>query len=387
MKSVVRDSRQLVTRRLVGMRMAVACASVALFMAATSLAWGGHRHHGGGYCGPAVRYCPPVVRHHGGGWPAYSCYRGPYTQWSCRPPIAWRSPCFYPTFSGCLPFRPWCGIGFPQGCTTYYWSTSTFLNVRPVGVQPWFAAGPAIGPPAGVAPLGGIDPLDGIVAAPPQADPFLVARLNQPLRVASSAAVVRPAASRPAAAPFAVTRPATGQAMASSVASTAKSDLPRRPSSETARRRAEKFVQQGDDLFRRGRHFEALSLYQNAHSATPDLPEPSIREGFAYLAVRRYDRAAAAFQRGMAVDSRYLSEQFRLSDLYGEDAAEQKSAHVESLAQAALERPEQAELVYLTGMFLLADGQPQRAETFLARAREVADGVDGGDVVQVASRP
>lgn len=383
---------QVVSLSPVNCRLVGTVLTTAAILLTTSGAWGGHRHHGASrYCGPiAPRYCAPIARHHWGGGAGLHCYRGPYTQWSCRPPIQWRSPCFYPPIPRCYSVRPGCGWAFPGSCFTYYWSSATFLDVRPVGIAPWFAAAPADLVPADIAPNHALDPNWGFAGAKPQVDPQLAARLNQPIRVAganSPVRTVREAAQVSDAALVRESRPARDPAPVR--AAVVASDTVVRPSSDTARRRAEKFVRQGDELFRRGRHFEALSLYQHARSAAPDLAASSVREGFAYIAVRRYDRAAGAFRRATEIDARYLTDTFRLNELYGEDATatEQKSTHLEQLAQAAVERPELADLVYLTGVFLLSDGQSQRAASFLARAREMDGTTAATPAVQLAARP
>jgi hypothetical protein len=144
------------------------------------------------------------------------------------------------------------------------------------------------------------------------------------------------------------------------------------PSTEEGRRRAANYVQQGDELFARRRYLEANSVYQKAAGLAADSAEPWFRQGFSYLAAGRYERAAQAIQRGIALEPEYAHSGFRLSRLYaGDSSAFDK--HLETLAQAALDAPNNPDLVYLVGVALHCDGEPERAAPFFAKAAELSD--------------
>jgi hypothetical protein len=64
------------------------------------------------------------------------------------------------------------------------------------------------------------------------------------------------------------------------------------------------------------------------------------------------------------------SSDFRLDALYG-DAALAKQAHQDSLANAALRDPNDADLLFVLGVFLHFDGQSERAKKFFAKSQEL----------------
>jgi Tfp pilus assembly protein PilF len=147
-------------------------------------------------------------------------------------------------------------------------------------------------------------------------------------------------------------------------------------SSDAARRRAAKYVQQGDQLFARGRYLEAMSVYQRAAESTPDAAQPLVRQGLAYLAAKRYERAADVIRRGLRLEPDYAASGFRLRHLYGGDSVA-KSEHLESLAAAANADPGNSDLPLLAAIFLHYDGQSERAEPFFAESRQ-----RGGEAAQ-----
>lgn len=140
-------------------------------------------------------------------------------------------------------------------------------------------------------------------------------------------------------------------------------------SSDAARRRAAKYVQQGDQLFARGRYLEAMSVYQRAAESTPDAAQPLIRQGLAYLAAKRYERAADVIRRGLRLEPDYAASGFRLRHLYGGDSVT-KNEHLEALAAAANADPANSDLPLLAAIFLRYDGQSERAEPFFAESRQ-----------------
>jgi tetratricopeptide (TPR) repeat protein len=147
-------------------------------------------------------------------------------------------------------------------------------------------------------------------------------------------------------------------------------------SSDAARRRAAKYVQQGDQLFARGRYLEAMSVYQRAAESTPDAAQPLVRQGLAYLAAKRYERAADVIRRGLRLEPDYAASGFRLRHLYGGDSVA-KSEHLEALAAAANADPGNSDLPLLAAIFLHYDGQSERAEPFFAESRQ-----RGGEAAQ-----
>jgi tetratricopeptide (TPR) repeat protein len=146
-----------------------------------------------------------------------------------------------------------------------------------------------------------------------------------------------------------------------------------RDSNAAAKERAAHFIAAGDNLFQEQKHQEALQRYKSAAQAAPDVASSYFRQGFALVATNRYSLAGDAFRRGLTLDPGWPSSEFRLDDVYG-DAALAKRTHQDALANAALHDPENAELMFVLGVFLHFDGQADRAKKFFARAKEL----DGG---------
>ncbi|MBW3597394.1 MAG: hypothetical protein KY475_08975 [Planctomycetes bacterium] len=144
-----------------------------------------------------------------------------------------------------------------------------------------------------------------------------------------------------------------------------------RESNLAARERAQHFLAAGDRLFREQKHHDALQRYKTAAEAAPDVADAYFRQGFALVATNRYDLAADGFRRGLALEPSWAESLFRLDELYG-DADLAKQAHLDALARAALDNPNDADLMFVLGVFLHFDGQADRARRFFVRARELA---------------
>lgn len=144
-----------------------------------------------------------------------------------------------------------------------------------------------------------------------------------------------------------------------------------RVSNIESRRRALRFVEAGDALFREQRYHEALQKYKSAAEAAPDVADSYMRQGFALLATARYELAATAFKRGLAVDADWAATPFRLDSIYG-DAHISKDTHVENLVHVLLERPADADLIFVLAMFLQYDGDTERAGRFFHKAADIA---------------
>lgn len=145
---------------------------------------------------------------------------------------------------------------------------------------------------------------------------------------------------------------------------------PLRRSNLAARKRALRYIGFGDALFVKQRFYESLQRYKTAAAIAPDLAEARFRQGHALVAGGQYALAAAAFKRALSLDPDVNRNGFRLDELY-EGSILAKTAHIEQLSQAALENPDDPDLVFLVGMFLHYDGEAARAQTFFARAAEM----------------
>ncbi len=139
-----------------------------------------------------------------------------------------------------------------------------------------------------------------------------------------------------------------------------------------ARQTAQRLVGIGDSYFAQQKYAEALDRYRRAAQAGRAMAEPWFRQGFALLALGRYEAAARAFRTGLKLDARWPTLGFSLQRLYGDAAA--MDAHLEALAQAAEVQPENPDLLFLVGVFLYFSGQTDRSEPFFQRAEQLARG-------------
>jgi tetratricopeptide (TPR) repeat protein len=142
------------------------------------------------------------------------------------------------------------------------------------------------------------------------------------------------------------------------------------------RRKAEKYIADGDTLFKAQNFHSALQRYKLAVNAAPDMTEAHWRQGHAMIATGNYDLAAGSFKRAIALGGDTHRGGFQLTDLYG-TAVLTKNGHLEALAGHALERSESSDPYFLLGVMLTYDNQRERAEKFFDRAADLA-GISGG---------
>jgi hypothetical protein len=80
---------------------------------------------------------------------------------------------------------------------------------------------------------------------------------------------------------------------------------------------------------------------------------------------------AKAIKRGLDLNPTWSRSDFRNNELYGDNHVA-KRAHLDALAEAATEAPQDADLLLLLGVFLYFDGQVERASPFFQRAEQLA---------------
>ena len=134
--------------------------------------------------------------------------------------------------------------------------------------------------------------------------------------------------------------------------------------------RAGRFMGYGDNHFANQKYLDALQRYRSAAEAAPQLAEAFFRQAYALIAMGRYEPALKAIKRGLELDSGWAKSDFRNDELYGPNQTA-KRAHVDALAKAAHEKPEDPDLLLLVGVFLYFDGQTDRAEPFFQRADQL----------------
>jgi len=146
-----------------------------------------------------------------------------------------------------------------------------------------------------------------------------------------------------------------------------------RTSNDLTRSRATHFIELGDNYFHKQRYRDAVSRYRDATLQAPDMAKAFFREGFADAALGQYANAAKAFKRGLLLADDWPVSGFRLDDLYGVNRIA-KEAHRETLAQAAIDRPQEAELLFVLAVELFCDGDRERSRLFFERAKTLETG-------------
>lgn len=136
-----------------------------------------------------------------------------------------------------------------------------------------------------------------------------------------------------------------------------------------------KFIGYGDAYFGNQKYTDANARYRKATQTAPQLADGWFRQGFSLAAIGRYDLAVKAIKRGLAFEPQWADSDFRLVELYGGNQLA-KAAHVDALAEAAEKDPNDADLLFLLGIYLHFDGQPDRAATFFNRSRQLLGGND-----------
>jgi Tfp pilus assembly protein PilF len=141
---------------------------------------------------------------------------------------------------------------------------------------------------------------------------------------------------------------------------------------------ARKFIGYGDANFAKQKFSDALQRYKTAEQTAPGVADGFFREGYALLAMGRYESAAKAWKRGLQLDPDWAASGFRIDQLYGENQTA-KRAHIDALAKAADAAPGNGEMLFLLGVLLHFDGQEQRAMPFFRSALRLA-GTDAAHV-------
>ncbi len=132
-----------------------------------------------------------------------------------------------------------------------------------------------------------------------------------------------------------------------------------------------RFIGFGDAQFAAQKFADANQRYRKASQSAPQLADAWFRQGFALSAIGRYDLAVGAINRGLKINPNWAKSGFDLKELYGPDELA-KDARLDVLAQAAADKPNDANLLFLVGVHLHFDGQAEQAEQFFQRAKELA---------------
>jgi tetratricopeptide (TPR) repeat protein len=148
-----------------------------------------------------------------------------------------------------------------------------------------------------------------------------------------------------------------------------------------ARKKADRFIELGDSHFKTQKFHDALLRYRMAIDASPDYAVAHLRHGFSLIANRRYDEAATALTKAFTLDRQIVASGFRIDLLYADNRIA-RGAHEEGLANAALNEPNNGNLHFVVGMWLIFSGEADRSRKFFEKAKEL--GVDAGSMAAVA---
>lgn len=146
--------------------------------------------------------------------------------------------------------------------------------------------------------------------------------------------------------------------------------LERPPVSSVSRiRRSLRAMSEGDTEFRAGDFFAAQTDYRTAIRSSPDLAEPHLHYGMAMIACGRFEDAAMEFKKAIDYDPSLVESDFQWQDLYDDPAV--MDEHFDKLAEFALVRKNDPEILFVIGVCLHFRGEPERAAPFLERVAEL----------------
>jgi hypothetical protein len=133
---------------------------------------------------------------------------------------------------------------------------------------------------------------------------------------------------------------------------------------------ARRYIDFGDARFAAQEFHLAAQRYKTAAATAPDLADAHIRYGLALTALAKYSSATQAIERGLALDPDWPRRGLQLDDLYGDSRAA-KVGHLDTLARKVLADTNNADAVYLLGVYMYLDGHQARAQKMLLRAAEL----------------
>ncbi len=146
-----------------------------------------------------------------------------------------------------------------------------------------------------------------------------------------------------------------------------------RASNDESRAQVRKYIGFGDEHFRKQRFADSVQRYRSAIDAAPDVADAYFRQALALAAMGRYETAVKAIERGLDVAPDWPRSGFRLDTLYGDNQLA-KTAHLEALAKTAAADPNDPNLMFLLGVYLYCDGQPERSRPFFLRGARLGPG-------------
>lgn len=131
-----------------------------------------------------------------------------------------------------------------------------------------------------------------------------------------------------------------------------------------------RFIGFGDAQFADQNYADAQQRYRKATQAAPKMAEGYFRQGYAYLAMQRYELAAEAFKEGLEFDDEWPESDFANEELYGDNKLAEKSHH-DALAETADQNRHDSDLFFLLGVFRYFGGEKEAAVDALEHAKRL----------------
>lgn len=152
-----------------------------------------------------------------------------------------------------------------------------------------------------------------------------------------------------------------------------------RVANDAAKARARRFIEMGNRYFDEQNFRRAYVRYDKATAAAPDLVEAQLLKGQSLIAIGNFEMAVRAFKMALRVDD-WTDCPLRWDDVYGKNRVA-KTAHIENLAEAAHNDPQNPDLMLLLGMELFFDGQVERSVKFFQRYAALRDAAEAAGAV------
>ena len=87
-------------------------------------------------------------------------------------------------------------------------------------------------------------------------------------------------------------------------------------------------------------------------------------------AIGSYTQAAKAIRRGLDEKPNWADGNFRLDDIYGDNAADKKAC-IDRMVKASEAAPNNGDLALVVGVHLYCDGKPDQAAPFFRRSAQI----------------
>lgn len=143
-----------------------------------------------------------------------------------------------------------------------------------------------------------------------------------------------------------------------------------KPSNQAGRERSDQLIVEADKFFSDQQFTKAAQRYRQAVAAAPNYPKALFRAAHYFMATGDYENSLLAYLMALEISKTIQQPGFRLDDLYRGNMLD-KVAHIDRLAEASLNRPDDGGLLMLVGLTLYYDQQIDRSMGFFRSAAEL----------------